>query len=396
MVIIVDFLFFLAAITFIVTMLSTIEVARGLGRMRSLNDIRPFSGPSRPKVSIIVPACNEEDTIETAMLSLVKQDYGSFEIVVINDRSTDRTGQILENLASQYPRIRLHEVTELPAGWLGKNHALHYGAQTASGDYLLFTDADVLFEKTTVARAMTIMVTERLDHLSLIFKNIAAGWLLNAMIQDAGAALFFLFKPWEAGNPHSRYFMGVGAFNLVKKDVYSRIGGHESIRMHPIDDIMLGKVIKQHRFRQDCLTGYDFVTVRWYETAGMMINGLMKNVFALYNFRVSWVLAGIVLIFVMTIFPVWGILLADGYTRLLFLATVMVRGVAFACGSVMLGNGIRSFPWSLVTPYINIFIMIKATVTTLRNKGIDWRGTYYPLERLRDNMPVLQPFAARQ
>ncbi|GBE52380.1 poly-beta-1,6-N-acetyl-D-glucosamine synthase [bacterium BMS3Bbin14] len=378
------------------TMLYTIEVALGLRRLRNLNDIRPFSGPSRPRVSIIVPACNEEETIETAMLSLVQQDYGPFEIVVINDRSTDRTGAILEKLAAQYPRIRLLEVTELPPGWLGKNHALHYGARAAGGDYLLFTDADVLLEKTTVARAMTIMVAERLDHLSLIFKNIAAGSLLNAMIQDAGAALFFLFKPWAARNPRSRYFMGVGAFNLVKKDVYRRIGGHESIRMHPIDDIMLGKVIKQHGFRQDCLAGYDFVTVRWYETAGMMIDGLMKNVFALYNFRVTWVLAGIVIIFVMTIFPVWGVFLADGYARLLFLATVMVRGIAFVRGSVMLGNGIRSFPWSLVTPYINIFIMIKATVTTLKNKGIDWRGTYYPLAQLRNNMPILQPFAARK
>ena len=386
----------LALITFIMTMIYTIEVALGLQRLRNLNDIRPFSGRSRPRVSIIVPACNEEDTIETAMLSLVNQDYSPFEIVAINDRSTDRTGPILEKLAAQYPRIRLLEVTELPAGWLGKNHALHYGAGAASGDYLLFTDADVLFEKTTVARAMTIMVAERLDHLSLIFKNIASGSLLNAMIQDAGAALFFLFKPWAVSNPRSRYFMGVGAFNLVKKDVYRRIGGHESIRMHPIDDIMLGKVIKQHGFRQDCLAGYDFVTVRWYETAGMMIDGLMKNVFALYNFRVTWVLAGIVIIFVMTIFPVWGIFLADGYARLLFLATVMVRGVAFVRGSVMLGNGIRSFPWSLVTPYINIFIMIKATVTTLKNKGIDWRGTYYPLAQLRDNMPILQPFAARK
>lgn len=378
------------------TMLYTIEVALGLRRLRNLNDIRPFSGPSRPRVSIIVPACNEEETIETAMLSLVQQDYGPFEIVVINDRSTDRTGAILEKLAAQYPRIRLLEVTELPPGWLGKNHALHYGARAAGGDYLLFTDADVLLEKTTVARAMTIMVAERLDHLSLIFKNIASGSLLNAMIQDAGAALFFLFKPWAARNPRSRYFMGVGAFNLVKKDVYRRIGGHESIRMHPIDDIMLGKVIKQHGFRQDCLAGYDFVTVRWYETAGMMIDGLMKNVFALYNFRVTWVLAGIVIIFVMTIFPVWGVFLADGYARLLFLATVMVRGIAFVRGSVMLGNGIRSFPWSLVTPYINIFIMIKATVTTLKNKGIDWRGTYYPLAQLRNNMPILQPFAARK
>ena len=377
-------------------MLYTIEVALGLRRLRNLNDIRPFFGPSRPRVSIIVPACNEEETIETAMLSLVQQDYGPFEIVVINDRSTDRTGAILEKLAAQYPRIRLLEVTELPPGWLGKNHALHYGARAAGGDYLLFTDADVLLEKTTVARAMTIMVAERLDHLSLIFKNIAAGSLLNAMIQDAGAALFFLFKPWAARNPRSRYFMGVGAFNLVKKDVYRRIGGHESIRMHPIDDIMLGKVIKQHGFRQDCLAGYDFVTVRWYETAGMMIDGLMKNVFALYNFRVTWVLAGIVIIFVMTIFPVWGVFLADGYARLLFLATVMVRGIAFVRGSVMLGNGIRSFPWSLVTPYINIFIMIKATVTTLKNKGIDWRGTYYPLAQLRNNMPILQPFAARK
>ena len=384
-----DTLFFLAVIAFLMTMFSTIDIVLGLKKMRSLRENQPYAGVTRPKISIIVPACNEENTIEPALLSLVKQDYGVFEIVVINDRSTDRTGKFLEKLVQENEKIRLCEITDLPEGWLGKTHALYYGAKVADGDYLLFTDADVMFEPSTLSRAVTVMINQRLDHLSLIFKNIAAGGLLNAMILDAGAALFFLFKPWKVSNRHSRYFMGVGAFNFVKKEVYNQVGGHGSIRMHPIDDIMLGKVIKEHGFRQDCLSAYDFVTVHWYETPGKMINGLMKNVFALYHFRVSYVLAAIILVFVMTIVPFWGVFVATGYTRLLFLVTVMARCCAFARGSYAMKTGIWIFPWALVTPYINIFIIVKATLMTLKNQGIDWRGTHYPLAQLRKNKPIL-------
>jgi glycosyltransferase involved in cell wall biosynthesis len=353
--------------------------------MRKLGDIPPLPEHEQPHVSVIVPACNEQDTIEPALRSLLALDYAALEIIVINDRSTDRTGEVLRKIKTDHPRLHILEITELPEGWLGKNHALHQGAKVARGEYLLFTDADILFAKSTLARAMAVMIKEQQDHLALIFKNIAKGWLLNAMMVDAGGGLFFLFKPWKVSDPRSRHFIGVGAFNLIRQSVYRQIGGHEPVKMHPIDDIMLGKIIKQHGYRQECLSGYDFLTVRWYASPRKMIQGLMKNIFALYNFRVSLVLAAILMIGVITILPVWGALFATGPARLCFALAVVTRLASSAYGALHTGATLWIVPFSLLTSYINIYIILKGMVTTLHNRGIIWRGTYYPLDQLKKN-----------
>ncbi len=361
----------------------------GTRRMRSLGDIPPLAPEKQPRVSVIVPACNEEETIEPALRTLLALDYTPLELIVINDRSTDRTGEVLARLQREHPRLRVHNVTELPAGWLGKTHALHQGARMAAGDYLLFTDADIHFEKTTLARTMTLMVEEGLDHLSLIFRNIAQGLLLNAMMADAGGGLLFLFRPWLARDPHRKNFMGVGAFNLVRRSAYLAVGGHTPVRMHPIDDIMLGKVIKQNGFKQDCLNGYDFLQVRWYASPGEMIRGLMKNIFALFAFRASLALTAVLLAALLTIFPPWGALLLTGGPRLFCLLTVAVRLSAFAWGRRLTGSSWGTIPFALLTPYLNIYIILRGMLTTLARDGIDWRGTHYPLAELRKNPPIL-------
>lgn len=383
------FLFVLAALILLFNLYATLDIILGTRKMRKLGDIPPLPEHEQPQVSVIVPACNEQDTIEPALRSLLALEYAQLEIIVINDRSTDRTGEVLRKIQTDHPRLHILEITDLPEGWLGKNHALHQGAKAARGEYLLFTDADILFAGSTLARAMALMVKEQQDHLALIFRNIAKGWLLNAMMVDAGGGLFFLFKPWKVSDPRSRHFIGVGAFNLIRQSVYRQIGGHEPVKMHPIDDIMLGKIIKQHGYRQECLSGYDFLTVRWYASPRKMIQGLMKNIFALYNFRVSLVLAAILMIGVMTILPVWGALFATGPARLCFALAVVTRLASSAYGSFHTATTFWAVPFSLLTPYINIYILLKGMLTTLVHDGIDWRGTHYPLDRLKNNQPIL-------
>lgn len=380
---------FLAALVFLFNLYTALDIILGTRRMRNLEDIKPLRQERRPKVSVIVPARNEEQTIKPALLSLLTQEYAPIEVIVVNDRSTDRTGEVLAEIRQAHPQLVIHTVTELPEGWLGKNHALQQGAGLAGGEYLLFTDADIHFAGSTLARAMKIMVEEQVDHLSLIFRNIARGLLLNAMMIDAGGGLFFLFKPWKASDPRSRYFVGVGAFNLVRKSVYFQVGGHAQLKMHPIDDIMLGKIIKHSGFRQECLSGYAFLQVRWYESPGKMISGLMKNIFALYNFRISYAAAVILIICLTAVLPFWGIFVFQGMTRLFCALSVATRLVSSACGARLTGTTLRTVPFSLLTPYINIYITLKGTVSTLVNRGIDWRGTHYPLEKLRENKPIL-------
>ena len=358
--------------------------------MQNLADIDPKPSAA-PKVSIVVAACNEESAIEASVLSLITQDYQNLEIVLVNDRSTDQTGTIIDRLQQQYPKkIKTLHISDLPNGWLGKNNALAQGSRLACGEYFIFTDADVVMEKTTVSRAVTVVLQNQLDHLSLIFKSTAPGSLLNAMTLDVGGGLLFTFRPWKAKVTGGKHFMGVGAFNMVRASTYQEIGGHEPLKMHPIDDIMLGKILKSKGYRQDCLIGCDFVTVRWYENPKSMIAGLMKNVFALSNYKVSYVLSTITLITIVSILPLWGVFFSKSYVQILFMIAIAARLVSYVDGGKFMGaSAWWHFPWALVTPYINIFIVLKATIMTIKNGGIEWRGTQYPLEQLRKNESLI-------
>jgi len=379
-------LFWVAIICLFLTLAASLEIAWGMRHMTRIKNVSPVGPEHVPQVSVIIPACDEADTIETALRSVLTLDYANMEVIVVNDRSRDNTGAILAVLKKKYPYLQVHEISELPKGWLGKNHALHYGAQRAHGEYLLFTDADVIFKSSSLARAMCHMLKNRVDHLCMSFENIAPGGLLNALFLDAGSGLMLLLKPWKVKAPKSKRYVGVGAFNLVKASVYRAIDGHRSIAMHPIDDIMLGKVIKQHGFSQDILIGDSFLQVKWYPTVRGWINGLMKNSFALYDFRVAKVLLAVFLITLLGILPFWACLCTNGITRSLFGAAVIIRLVSFAKGFADIGRTPFYSLWSLVSPYVIIYTAVKATITTLRNKGITWRGTYYPLDELKASL----------
>src|SRR6266850_2473571 len=159
-------LFLLAALTTLVLAAECIDFATGYRRLRFLKDVMPARAV--PPMSIIAAARNEARGIEAAVISLLRLDYPALEIIIVNDRSTDETGAILERLARQHSRLTIKNISELPEGWLGKNHALYAGAAVASGTLLLFTDADVVFEPTTLRRAITLMEQDELDHLTAI------------------------------------------------------------------------------------------------------------------------------------------------------------------------------------------------------------------------------------
>ena len=214
----------------------------------------------------------------------------------------------------------------------------------------------------TVARAVHRLEQAGLDHLCLIFKNKAKGWLLNSLILDAGSGLFLLFKPWLAGNPKSKRFMGVGAFNMVRRRAYEQVGGHAAIKTHPIDDLMLGKIIKEAGLRQECLSGYDFVTVNWYHSTGAMIDGLMKNIFALANFNTVLALAGACGRRPAHHPAAMGCpALAHGPARLFFALTVALRLAFFSQAARHGGLSPWLAPAALITPYVTVYTILRAT-----------------------------------
>ena len=362
--------------------------------LEQLKSVPPLasSSPALPRVSVIIPACNEEQGIEQALSSVLSLDYPNLEIIVLDDRSTDTTPQILDRMAEQHSRLRIIHINELPTGWLGKNHALHLGAAQAKGEFLLFTDADVHFAPDTLCRAVAKMMNNTLDHLCLIFRMNPTGRLLSMLIADSLSGGFTLLKPWLVSKPGSRYFIGAGGFNMIRRSLYHSFGGHRPIRLCPVDDILLGRMAKENGGRCDCLLGGHCVGVEWYQSVSQMMRGLRKNTFALLDYRFSLLLAATVALIACHILPLWGIVLADGLPRLL---CAMIMGVNFLAMTLALRTfqmDFRCLCWFPITPYIKLYIIWQAVLFTLMQGGIDWRGTLYSLDELRAHKVSVLPW----
>ena len=274
------FLFWLAVLTLLFVLAVTIEFAIGNRSLRRLKSLPPFTGDKAPKVSVIVAARNEARKIERGLRSLLAQDYPNLEFIVVNDRSTDETRAILNRMAEENPRLYVLHVTELPGGWLGKTHALHCGADQATGELLLFTDADVVMERSVISRAVGYIRRANIDHVAVAPQPQMPGTFLN-MFGGAFALFFGMYaQPWKASNPKSPRHIGIGAFNLVRAEAYRAIGGHRPIAMRPDDDMKLGKLLKKSGYRQDLVLGGEMITVEWYSSLGELVKGLEKNSFA--------------------------------------------------------------------------------------------------------------------
>lgn len=364
-------------------MISNIEIFLVRNSVAYLRDVEPQFDKSAPCVSIIVPACNEEKKIAAALQSLLGQDYPNLEIIVINDRSTDRTGEILDEFARNHSGLQVIHITKLPEDWLGKNHALHLGSTQSRGQYLLFTDADVFMAKTTVSKAVQFMLDHNLDHLAVGPEMRATNWKIDLM---TGTFIYYfnlITKPWRAQNPKSRYSIGIGAFNLLKAETYMAIGTHRAIAMRPDDDIMLGRLVKSRGYRQQVVFGKRQIRIQWYFSVQDMIAGLMKNTASFVNYSLVWALICCLALFLLFVFPFIAVLITPAPACWFYLATATVITVIylFATGEYHLTRWYA--PLIPFSTCVLIYVILKASIRTHRNKGIYWRGMFYPLNKLR-------------
>src|SRR5262249_41472573 len=157
----------------------------------------------------------------------------------------DRTKEILDQFAEKYHNLRVEHLQNLPNEWLGKNHALSYASEKANGEWLLFTDADVVFEKDTLRRIAAFLSTHPSDHVVAVPIVVVRGFWEKAFLTFFLVIFTIRFRTWEASWPWAPGFVGIGAFNMVRKSVYREIGGHRRIRMEVAEDIMLGKLVKR-------------------------------------------------------------------------------------------------------------------------------------------------------
>ena len=362
----------------------------------------PVSPSGNPRVSIIVPARNEEETIEQALKSLLALDYDNYEVIAVNDRSTDRTGEILDELANSVEQKRPHRSqsstagsntclkvvhhNELPAGWLGKTHAMWTAANQANGDWLLFTDADVIFKPESLRRALAYVESEPADHLVLFPRMIMKRPGEYMMIAFFQTMFMFGHRPWKVADPSTDDHMGVGAFNLVRRHVYDAVGTYQALRMEVLDDMKLGKVVKKSGFAQRNVFGGDLISIRWARGATGIVNNLTKNFFAVLSFQWWRTLLSAFGLAFLNFGPFLGIFLAHGWARVPY---AIALGSLFA---IYIGMSWRSsvppyyFLLHPVSAALFIYTLLRSTFLTLWNDGIEWRGTKYPLDELRKGM----------
>ena len=371
--------------TLLACVASGIEITLGGRRLMHLEQIAPIGNAGAPRISVVIPACNEESTIEEALQSVLRQDYPDFEVIAIDDRSTDETGTILEKAAAVNARLRVIHILDLPPGWLGKNHALQKGGEGASGSLILFTDADVVMDASVLRRAAAWMQTNALDHLAMAPRAVVGGFLANSFLA-VFALLFTMFtKAWAVKDPASSKHIGIGAFNMVRAETWRRVGGHTRIAMRPDDDMKLGKLIKMGGFRQDFVLGTRLLVVEWYRSFAEMRRGLMKNLFAGADYRVGVVLAGCVFQMVFLVWPFVAVFAIGGAAQAVNALVLAALFFFFAMNAGMVG---MSRWWYLALPVgamAGVYLMLRAMILNLTQGGIEWRGTRYRLEELRRN-----------
>jgi glycosyltransferase involved in cell wall biosynthesis len=360
-----------------------LRVAYGATRLPWVRNFLPAPDANCPRISLLFAARDEEEKLSAALATLMEIDYPELEIVAVDDRSQDATGRILDEFAAAHPRLGVVHVHTLPKGWLGKPHALQKAYEASSGEWLLFTDADVRFKSDVLRRAMALVQVHNLDHLTLLGDVEMMGFWETVLITFFGLGFHIAANPAQAGNPRSSRYVGVGAFQLVRRSAYEASGTHRRLAMEVVDDMKLGKIVKQAGFRSGCGVAQDSVAVRWHAGAGNLVRGVTKNFFAGAGYDLKVVALQLAGLFMMDVLPFAGAVWGHGWIRGLSAIAVAIA-MSFHAGVAWV---MRVSPLYALTHPLGAllfsYMLLRSTVVTLWQGGVVWRDTFYPLEDLK-------------
>lgn len=365
---------FLSILIFICVLVIGTQWFLGIRRLIILKDIPVGTLHPKPRVSIIVAAKNEQESIYQSLQSMMAQSYSPLEIIVVNDCSSDKTGEIINQLAKKSNLITPIHIEELPNGWLGKNHALYTGAKQAKGEWLLFMDGDVILSKDTVKKAVSYLLQKEIDHLTLLPENIGGSFGYRAF-----HSYWSIIGIW---NFIQLRHAGVGAFNMVRREAYDRIGTHQSVALMPDDDLKLGKKIVAHGFRQQLGFGTELVRIQWYSNIKEVINGLEKNLFAFMRYSFFAVIFFSVVLFLVHILPFAAIAFVNPTAQLFHGLTILIYTLMYMYNRNYINE---SFWYVFLIPFAGalfIYCLLRSAYKALSG-GINWRGTNYSIKELK-------------
>jgi chlorobactene glucosyltransferase len=344
-----------------------------------------------PLISVCVPARNEERNIRLCVESMLAQDYPSFELIVLEDRSTDATAEILRELASQNNKLKIIQGADLPNGWAGKPHALFQASAAARGEWLCFVDADTFLSPNTLSACYTKAIETQADMFTIMTFQILGSFWEKAVMPIVTTSLSVAFSPRKVNNPESQDAIANGQFILIKRTVYDAIGGHERVRDQIVEDKAIAEQVKWNGYRLIVADGRTVARTRMYTSLPEMWEGWTKNIYLGLSNRPSLVLLGLfgafLTLFVALALPLWPLLGIFWYVRGGGWQAIAVVAESFLFWLIVLNTrarvatGMRISPWYALTLPLGSAVfaamMITSTCRVLAGKGISWKGRSY-------------------
>jgi glycosyltransferase involved in cell wall biosynthesis len=375
----------MATLGFVAFVWVALAIDAGFGALKipSLKGSGLLTDAECPTISILFAARDEEEKLPGAVATFLALDYPRYEVVAVNDRSQDGTEAILEAAAREDPRLKVIQITSLPAGWLGKPYALHQAYEKSTGEWLVLTDADVHFAPDVLRRAIALAKTKGWDHMPVLAEAKLYTFGEKVVMTFFATAFVLATRPWRVSKPHSSEYIGVGAFQLIGRSTYEKMGTHRRLAMEVVDDMKVGKLVKETGGRSGVAKGGSAVSVHWHSGVRNIIRGTEKNFYAAAGYS-PWIAgAQLVSIFSAWIFPWLALPFVHGWARVFAVMAIVVPMVAQAGAA----REFRvSWLYALTQPVgaaIFFWMLLRSTIVTIRNGGIRWRGTFYSLEELK-------------
>lgn len=366
--------------------LNAIDVAQGSRKLPAIRDIAPLDDADCPPVSILFAARDEEEKLPAALATFLALDYPRYEVIASDDRSEDSTAEILRAAAEKDARLKYVRIDSLPAGWLGKPHAMQQAFERSSGEWIVFTDADVHFSPDLLRRSVALAKREGLDHLTLLSSVEMHTIGERIALTFFGMGFLMGVRPWRANDSKSKGYTGIGAFQLLRRSTYEAIGTHRRLAMEVVDDVKMGKLVKEAGCSSGIAKAGNLVSVYWHAGVRNIIRGTTKNFFATTGFSVPMVCIQMLGVLSLSVLPWVALPFVHGWARVF--AGIAVGLAICAEGGVAIENGVSPL-YALTHPIgalIFGWMLTRSTIVTLWRGGITWRGTFYPLKELKRGM----------
>ena len=344
----------------------------------------------KPKVSIILPARNEEKFIDKCLVSLLNQDYDNYEIIAINDSSEDSTGDLIKKYAKKYSKIIPVDANPKPVGWVGKNWACMEGYKKATGELLLFTDADTKHANSVISLAVSHLLSLELDALTVIPRMLCLDVITKITLPMISTFLHTRFSALRVNDKSKNTGYFFGSFFIIKKTTYDLVGTHEGVRQELIEDGALGKKVKESGFKMRMVRGEHLIDAIWARDINTLWNALKRLMvpFYLQNAKLAVASSVGVLFLLFMPFPIFAYSVISFNDTTSSLVLVVIAGIASALvytGAILdatkgLDLGIK---YALLAP-IGGFVVVggffAGLIQAKSKDAVAWRGRTYSMK----------------